>query len=216
MKFSCPALAAAALTVWLAGCSTTSVYHPVPVPGSEAASGPASTRGSANIGPCQAAQLKLERAGNDAGMGHRRFGFRFTNISDNACQLGGYPQVQALDSANKVSTDINVIHATHSYLVPKGDARTQALAPGTSLWFVVTWSVIPHGNQPCPGMAALRIAPPLSGATPALAGTPQAPAGNTDVPQPAPATTTGTVFPQVSSVCDGLRVLPLRAAPPGA
>ncbi|TAM10718.1 MAG: DUF4232 domain-containing protein [Nevskiaceae bacterium] len=142
---------------------------------------------------CTAAGLRLDPAGRDAGMGHRALAFRYTNASPRPCSLGGYPEVRALDVGGKPLAALAAIpatRATRSYLVPDGDAATRVVQPGQGLWFAVTWSVIPHGNAPCPAMAALRITPPGAGTA-----------------------TGGVVVPAISSVCAGLHVLPLRTTP---
>lgn len=216
----------ALLACLLAACVSTprgkqasNVYSP---PRGAAPGNPSSAAGAPD---CSAAQLELQRAGNDAGMGHRAFAFRYTNTSSTACMLGGYPQVQALDGDGTLVPDINVTHVTHAYLVQDNVAQMQKLVPDASLWFVLTWSVIPHGNMPCPGMASLRIAPPRSALVAPLASQAKAPAEGSSTLTPSRDTTTaggvdsgfgprGEVLPQLSNVCDGLRVLPLRSAPP--
>ncbi|HEX7382454.1 MAG TPA: DUF4232 domain-containing protein [Nevskiaceae bacterium] len=174
-----------------------------PAPISNPSSGPS---------PCAADQLQLERAGNSAAMGHRAFAFKYTNVSGQACTLGGYPQVQALDANGNPVAGISSVQATRSYLVPSAaGSGPQPVAPGGSLWFVLTWSVVPSGNTPCPGMAAIQIALPPANASTAANAFPAS--GSSVAPPAAAAIPQGRMFNQVSSVCDGIHVMPLRAAP---
>ncbi|HEU0197637.1 MAG TPA: DUF4232 domain-containing protein [Nevskiaceae bacterium] len=165
--------------------------------------------------PCNAAELQLARAGNEAAMGHRAFAFRYTNISQTTCALNGYAKVVALDASGATSTAIPVVHATGGYLVASTGQAAHAMSPGHSLWFVLTWSVIPRGTAPCAGMAALRIALPgarRAPSTPAAGGAAAAPATH-QTPSATTAPTVGQTFEQVSSVCNGIHVLPFRTRP---
>lgn len=195
-------------TVSASGMPAPSASTPAP---QAAAPHPPSAPASPGGTPvCTADQLQLERAGNDAAMGHRAFAFKYTNVSTQACSLGGYPQVQALDGDGNPVPGIAAVPATRSYLVPAASGSgPQAVAPGGSLWFVLTWSVVPSGNTPCPGMAAIQIAPPPANAvgdTSSALGTGAVAPSATPVPA-------GKMFDQVSAVCDGIHVMPLRAAP---
>lgn len=141
---------------------------------------------------CSSTQLKLKTLREDAGMGHRALGYVYTNISHQPCTLDGYPRITPLNKVGQPVTTVPVTPARQGYFSPRRKAKNLTLAPGEQAWFVLGYSVIPHGDAACPRVSGLRIG--LPGAN-----------GNT---------TRDTRVTHHMAPCDGLHVLPLQRGKP--
>lgn len=62
--------------------------------------------------PCATSQLRLALVGGGGAMGHGSVIYQFTNISQSACSLKGFPTVRLLDGAGR-ALPIKVVFAFH-------------------------------------------------------------------------------------------------------
>lgn len=170
------ALVAALLAGALAGCATpasgaqtgatsspttssTATSSVTATATATAAPAPTATH-TASTTTCQPNQLTLTIHSSQGAAGHIGQQAQFTNHSNSACTLYGFPGAQMLDAQHNPMTT-HALWETSAYMFSNQFKQTVHLAPGGSAYFAVTWSDVPSGSATsCPVSAYLAVTPP--------------------------------------------------------
>jgi len=132
----------------LAACTGDRARRP---PGA-AAHDSADPAAAARLATCGAEHLGVRIRGMDAGAGQRTIAYALVNLGDSACTLAGRPLLQ-LASADRRS----VVGTSQ---LPKNGPDTLMLlqlAPGAAGRFMLHFSHIPTGTQPCAHVDSVSI-----------------------------------------------------------
>ncbi len=167
-------LALAALTLAVAGCSsshsgsragstsstapTTAASTPATSSGAPASTAPASTAVPAAKG-CLAGQLAVQVGAANGAAGSVGYTNSFENASGSTCTLFGYPGMQMLDASGH-PLPTHVIRGT-SVTVPYVAEKLVTLAPGGKAYFHMGFAASTgYGNAQCPTSARVEFTPP--------------------------------------------------------
>ncbi|WP_051943042.1 DUF4232 domain-containing protein [Streptacidiphilus rugosus] len=131
--------------------------------GSGGSSGGATATAAAGPAPCTGSQITVGAGQGDGAAGHLAVVLSFTNYTDHACTLHGYPGVAGLDS-----NDNQVAQARRTLRGMMGGAAPSATAPATVLVAahsavsarVEATDVPAGGATSCPTYAGLLVTPP--------------------------------------------------------
>jgi hypothetical protein len=121
-------------------------------------SSPAAASQLAAPARCQNIQVDIQPGQTNGGAGHIGIQYRVLNISQQTCQMYGYPGAVLL--APSFSTLPTHLHRAGGYLGGSPKPRLVVLAPGQSGYFFLEWDHIPATGQTCPRARYLMITPP--------------------------------------------------------
>ncbi|MDQ6673168.1 MAG: DUF4232 domain-containing protein [Chloroflexota bacterium] len=108
---------------------------------------------------CPTAGLSVSAGRVDAGAGNYYQPFQFTNMTDVACVMRGFPGAQLRDAGgNALPTDV---HWGGGYFNDDPAPRSISVAPGGQAEFTVHWEQVPVDDEPpCPVADQLGVIPP--------------------------------------------------------
>jgi hypothetical protein len=150
----------AIVAVALGACSSGQATNPPSPSGSASshATGVAAATGSPG-GRCATSQLKISLSSINGATGNEIARLIFTNTSDSACYLGGYPGVQLVDASGHDLQDAQ--RSTDSFFGTYPGPQRVDLPPGGSTTADLTYGGNdPCGNYPAQRPANLKVTPP--------------------------------------------------------
>lgn len=162
MKVTIKAIVIAVSLFALAGCASQSdnaaapTHSPSVAPSENAAISPVV------LPNCILSQLSIIDGRDGVALGNIGVdGIAFKNVSETACQLYGYPNLQMLDAAgNRITTHLN---KGTSYTVQAMPEELITLLPGGEAMFDLGYSdSTGYGNLKCPTSVQQEIMPPGS------------------------------------------------------
>ncbi|WP_374273863.1 DUF4232 domain-containing protein [Brevundimonas sp.] len=121
---------------------------------------------------CAASNLRLTRAGGDAGAGNRVLVLGLRNAGPAACAVIGYPGVRLLDAEGEAITTVRSENTPSNYFRAEDQPAVVTLAPsgeGSEAFFDIASTAIPAeylGETECPEAARIEVR--LGGAAAAL------------------------------------------------
>ena len=106
---------------------------------------------------CVNIQLLIRPAMGNGAAGHYAVMYRIHNLRNSGCSLLGFPGAGLLD-AGFSTLPTHVIRTTN--LFGPQPVRLVRLKPHGNAYFVLEWSTVPTGNEPCPDARYLMITAP--------------------------------------------------------
>jgi hypothetical protein len=144
-------------TALVAGVAAIIVVAAVPVALAALQSAPAAPAAPGSPNDCVRAQLNVRSNGSDGAAGTIHGAWVFTNRSNDACILDGYPDLQLYGRGGRP------LPTTVKKDLPPSPAQV-SLDPGDSATFLSRYSDVPSGTQRCRPSAVLAITAPNSDA----------------------------------------------------
>ncbi|MFZ0214880.1 MAG: DUF4232 domain-containing protein [Candidatus Dormiibacterota bacterium] len=137
------------------GASSTSSPSPLPSSTASGSSTPVPTLGptaSGGVQRCTVAELTVSVGQSNAGAGTVQRAFVFTNRTQQACALYGYPGMLLL-GANGQALPTTVVRLA-------GSKQAVTLAPGGTASFLARWHDQTGYTTPCPSSTSVEVTPP--------------------------------------------------------